>query len=208
MQVLRYSLGELQACCYFLIQNSSCIIVDPADEAAFILEELQRRKLRLVGMIATHGHFDHIGAVGEIQASLVESRYTCSLYINKDDQFLIERLNETAKHFLGHDPRFLKPREAKNIAERTYTIKNFTFQVISTPGHTPGSCCFYFKEEKIIFTGDTLFKSGIGRYDFSYSDKKELKKSLRRILTLPSDTTVYPGHGEATTVQEEARSIL
>lgn len=208
MQVLRYSLGELQACCYFLIQNSSCIIMDPADEAAFILEELQRRKLRLVGMIATHGHFDHIGAVGEIQVSLVGNRYTCPLYINKDDQFLIERLNETAKHFLAHDPRFLKPREVKNLAERTYAIKNFTFQVISTPGHTPGSCCFYFKEEKIIFTGDTLFKSGIGRCDFSYSDKKELKKSLRRILTLPSDTTVYPGHGEATTVQEEARSIL
>ena len=82
-------------------------------------------------------------------------------------------------------------------------IRAFKFNIIHTPGHTPSSICFYFKQEKIIFTGDTLFKRGIGRYDFSYSSKKDLKKSLKKLLKLPEDTVVYPGHGENTTIKDE-----
>ena len=94
MTIKKYSLGELQANCYFLIEGKDCLIIDPADDASFILEEIQRQQLNLVGMLATHGHFDHIGAVGEIQLS-----FNVPLYIFKEDRFLIDRLNETAKHF-------------------------------------------------------------------------------------------------------------
>jgi len=198
MKVIRYPLGQLQANCYFLIEADQCLIIDPADEASFILEELQRRKLILVGMLATHGHFDHVMATGEIQLS-----HNLPLYISKQDRFLTNRLIETAEHFLGHRRDIISPITVKYLTVIEIKISNFKFQIILSPGHTPGSCCFYLKKEKIIFTGDTLFKQGIGRYDFSYSDKKELKLSINKILKLSVETVIYPGHGEETTVKEE-----
>lgn len=197
MKIVKYSLGQLQANCYFLINNQDCLIIDPADDASFILEELQRQQLNLAGMLATHGHFDHIGAVGEIQLS-----FNVPLYIFKEDQFLIDRLEETAEHFLGYKPEIIKPITVKYLTDTKFRVQNLEFRIIKTPGHTPGSCCVYLEKEKIIFTGDTLFKEGIGRYDFSYSSKEDLKKSLRKIFKLPLKTVVYSGHGERTTIKE------
>ena len=191
MKIVKYSLGQLQANCYFLIDDQNCLIIDPADEASFILEELQRKGLKLIGMLATHGHFDHIVAVGEIQLS-----FNVPLYILKEDQFLIDRLNETAKYFLGFDPHFIKPKIIKYLDKKQLSINNYQLSIVSSPGHTPGSCCFYFKEENVIFTGDTLFKEGVGRTDLSYSSKDDLNKSLKKISKLPVGTIIYPGHGE------------
>lgn len=198
MRIVKYSLGQLQANCYFLIEDQNCLIIDPADDASFILEELQRQQLNLVGMLATHGHFDHIGAAGEIQLSL-----NIPLYIFKEDQFLIDRLNETAKYFLGFDPHFIKPVSMKYLTEGDFKISSFEFKILFSPGHTPGCSCFYFKEENTVFTGDTLFKEGIGRTDLSYSSKDDLKKSLKKIFELPRETIVYSGHGEDTILEEE-----
>jgi len=198
MIIKKYSLGQLLSNCYFLIKDNQVILIDPGDEASFILDEIQRQKLNLVGIFATHGHFDHIGAVGEIQRS-----FDVPFYINQKDMFLVKRLNETAKYFLGYNPYFLSPKNIKELNKKAFHVSRFTFNVIPTPGHTPGSVCFYFQDEKIIFTGDTLFKSGIGRYDFSYSNKKELFQSLKKILDLPEETIVYPGHGDKTTINNE-----
>jgi len=197
MTIKKYSLGELQANCYFLIEDQDCLIIDPADDASFILEELQRQQLNLVGMLATHGHFDHIGAVGEIQLSL-----DVPLHIFEEDQFLIDRLGETAKHFLGFDPHFIKPKKIKYI-KNNFLITNYELRIIKTPGHTPGSCCFYFADENALFTGDTLFKEEIGRTDLSYSSKDDLKKSLKKIFELPRETIIYSGHGEDTIIEDE-----
>ncbi len=202
MKIVKYSLGQLQANCYFLIKGEDCLIIDPADDAPFILEELQRQRLNLVGMLATHGHFDHIGAAGEIQLS-----FNVPLYILKEDQFLIDRLNETAKYFLGFDPHFIKPKNTQYLAEKNFQFSVFNFQILKTPGHTPGSCCLYIKEENALFTGDTLFKEGIGRTDLSYSSKEDLKKSLKKIFKLPKETIIYSGHGEDTMLEEEINTL-
>jgi glyoxylase-like metal-dependent hydrolase (beta-lactamase superfamily II) len=197
MQILQYALGQLQANCYFLIQDKKCLIIDPADDAPFILEELQRRNLKLAGMLATHGHFDHIMAAGEIQLS-----YNVPLYISKKDKFLLDRLINTAKHFLGNKITVIQPKNIENLSiENSLKIENFKLKIISASGHTPGSICYYFKKENIIFTGDTLFKQGIGRYDHSYSSKKDLFNSLKKLLKLSSETVVYPGHGEETSIE-------
>lgn len=199
MKIMRFPLGQMQANCYFLIEDNQCLIIDPADDASFILEELQRRRLNLVGLLATHGHFDHVMAVGEIQLSL-----NVPLYIFKEDNFLINRLFETAEYFLGYKPHIIQPTNFKYLEiENSLKISNFEFQIINTPGHTPGSCCYYFKKENVLFTGDTLFKQGIGRYDFSYSNKKDLDSSLKKIFKLPGNTIVYSGHGEETTIEKE-----
>jgi glyoxylase-like metal-dependent hydrolase (beta-lactamase superfamily II) len=203
MTIKKYSLGLLQANCYFLIEANDLILIDPGDEASFILEEIQRQRLNLKAILATHGHFDHIGAVGEIQQS-----FNVPFYINDKDLFLVERLNETAKYFLDYNPYFLPPKNIKELNNKTLHVSRFTFDIIFTPGHTPGSVCFYFQKEKLVFTGDTLFKDGIGRYDFSYSDKKELFDSLKKILYLPDETLVYPGHGKQTVIEDEKHQIF
>jgi glyoxylase-like metal-dependent hydrolase (beta-lactamase superfamily II) len=203
MIIKKYSLGSLQANCYFLIEENDLILIDPGDDVPFILEEIQRQKLNLKAIFATHGHFDHIGAVGEIQQS-----FNVPFYINEKDLFLVERLNETAKYFLGYNPYFLPPKNIKELNNKKFHISRLTFDVISTPGHTPGSVCFYFQKEKLVFTGDTLFKNGIGRYDFSYSDKRELFNSLKKILSLPDETLIYPGHGEQTVIGDEKHQIF
>jgi glyoxylase-like metal-dependent hydrolase (beta-lactamase superfamily II) len=204
MKIICYPLGELQANCYFLISENNLLLVDPADEASFILEEIQRQRLNLVAILETHGHFDHIMAVGEIQKS-----FDAPLFINKKDQFLVDRLEETAKYFLDYNPIIFKPKNIKYISEniKTFHVSRFTFHILFAPGHTPGGVCFYFEKEKQIFTGDTLFKGAIGRYDFSYSNKDDLKKSLNKILRLPDKVIVYPGHGEETIIKNEKNII-
>jgi hydroxyacylglutathione hydrolase len=199
MKLYSYALGQLQANCYFLVKDNNCLIIDPADSADFILEEIQRKNLNLVGLVATHGHFDHIMAVGEIQLSYPN----LPLYIHSDDLFLAKRLKETAKYFLDYEPAVIPIRSTCAIESDELSIHEFTFEVIRTPGHTPGSCSFYFEEDQFLFSGDTLFSGGVGRYDFKYSDKSQLKHSIEKLLELPDGTEVYSGHGEETTIYAE-----
>ncbi len=199
MKILQFSLGQLQANCYFLIEKNNCLIIDPGDEASFILQYLQRERLNLVGLLATHGHFDHIMAVGEIQES-----FPVPFCVNKQDLFLVKNVKEASSYFLGYQPAILPIKIIKYFnQQRQLKIKNFSFKVLFTPGHTPGSVCFYFSKDKVLFTGDTLFKQGIGRYDFSYSDKNQLQKSLQKIFKLPMETKIFPGHGESSFLEKE-----
>jgi len=194
MQILKFSLGQLKANCYCVIKDSNVLIIDPGDEASFILEEIQRRNLTPVAILATHGHFDHVMAVGEIQAS-----YDIPFYLHASDLFLLKRLQSTVKHFLGYDPVILPIKNIVNVKDEL-KIKNFKLKIIFTPGHTPGSCSFYLKDENVLFTGDTLFKDGVGSYDHAYSNKTDLFKSIEKLLDLPEETIIYPGHAEETTV--------
>jgi glyoxylase-like metal-dependent hydrolase (beta-lactamase superfamily II) len=204
MEILSFSLGALQANCYLVVdEQNRCLVIDPGDEAGFILEEIQRKNLQPMAILATHGHFDHVMAAGEIEYS-----FNVPFYINEKDRFLLDRVEETAEYFLNYKPAILPIKNIKNLSiKNSLKIKNWSFKIIFTPGHTPGSVCFYFEKEKILFSGDTLFKEAIGRYDFSYSSKKDLDNSLKKLLQLPQDIVVYPGHGETTTIAE-ARSFL
>lgn len=199
MQIHRYPLGQMQANCYVLEQDGQALLIDPGDSADFILEKIQQKRLELVGMVATHGHFDHIMAVGEIQLSYLH----LALHMHAADTFLLKRVVETARHFLDYDPAVIPIQKNASLRSGSFSMYDFAFKIIHTPGHTPGSCCLFFQKEQVLFTGDTLFKQGIGRYDFSYSDKEALKQSLKKILALPVDIDVYPGHGEETTIEAE-----
>lgn len=203
MPVLYFSLGALQANCYFVVnENNQCLIIDPGDEGSFLLEEIQRRRFKPIAIFATHGHFDHIMAVGEIQQS-----FDIPFYINQKDQFLVDRVEETAQYFLGIKQAILPIKKINYLKNDILKIDNWSLKILPTPGHTPGSVCFYFEKEKILFSGDTLFKEAIGRYDFSYSNKKDLDSSLKKLIQLPDEVIVYPGHGEPTTIKE-AKNFL
>lgn len=198
MRIHTYSLGELQANCYLVENEGKGILIDPADDGSFLLEEIQRKNIELEGVYITHGHFDHCMAVGEIQLS-----FDVPLYLHKKDQFLIDRLQSTAEHFLGYAPIMIPPKKIEYIESSELKIINLKLKLISSPGHTPGGLCYYFPDEAALFTGDTLFAGAIGRTDLSYSNKKDLWNSLKTILALPEETTIYPGHGESTYVGEQ-----
>lgn len=203
MKVTCYKLGNLQTNCFLLVEDKSCMLIDPSDDASFLLEEISRQNLTLRALLATHGHFDHVMAVGELQLN-----YPLPFYIHKNDSFLMKRLPETAKYFLGYVPHIIPPQKISYFdGSSSIQIENFKFQIIFTPGHTPGSVSYYFPSEEAVFTGDTLFKESIGRTDLSYSSKSDLKQSLKKLFALPEQTTVYPGHGEETYIIDEKRII-
>ena len=207
--IQRYALGPLQANCYFVIRDKQLVLIDPGDSAEFILEEVSRHGYALEAIIATHGHVDHVLAVGEIQAALTQMGETtppCS--ISEADLFLVKRLNATAKHFYGYDPHALLPSLTTSIEDVGSTLLGTRIEVIQTPGHTPGSISLYLPQENMVFTGDTVMNNSIGRYDFSYSSRIDLFASIERLLALPEETMVLGGHGEATTVQELKQFLL
>jgi hydroxyacylglutathione hydrolase len=186
MQVFSYPLGALQTNCYLLVKNDHCLIIDPGDSAEFILEQILRKNVKPLAILATHGHYDHLLAVGEIQLS-----FPIPFYLHEKDKFLLSRARSLAP-----------AKNIKSLTSGEMSIGEFRFSVLHTPGHTPGCCTFYFPNDHIAFTGDTVFKESIGEYTHSYSDKAQLKKSVIEILALPEEIILYPGHGDEVLVQE------
>lgn len=189
MNTYSYKVGELQTNCYLLTIENECLIIDPGDSAEFLLEEISRKNLSLQAILLTHGHFDHCMAAGEIQLTL-----DIPVFMNKKDQFLIDRLEETAKHFLQKQPVILKPTVTE-IKGGIQKIGSFEFEVIETPGHTPGSLSFYFSTDSLLFCGDLMFKDSIGDYSHSYSNKRRLFSSIQTIDKY--NAQIYPGHGDS-----------
>jgi glyoxylase-like metal-dependent hydrolase (beta-lactamase superfamily II) len=203
--MIRYEaliLGELQTNCY-LVWNEDTkngVVIDPADDGVGISEEVQSKGINLVGIWLTHGHFDH--TLGALDLKLI---YNAPIYIHNKDVFLLNRQDETAKHFLKRDtkiPNIIKiDKDLEKIKE--IELDGEKFEVIETPGHTPGSVCFYNKKNKLLFSGDTLFAGLMGRTDFKYGSTPKIFESLKKLIKLPDDTTVLPGHGDTTTIERE-----
>jgi hydroxyacylglutathione hydrolase len=201
MKIHRFEVGSMKTNCYLILDEDSgeSFIVDPGDDGQYLMSKFTEIGVGPQAIIATHGHFDHIMAAFELQCA-----YSIGLFMNSEDVFLLNRMEESAKHFLNietgpkpHVDGILKDKD--NI-----TIGSSVGTVISLPGHTPGSIGIWFPKESALFTGDTIFAHGyVGRTDFAYSNKMKLAESIRTILSLPNETVLYPGHGESSTVAEE-----
>lgn len=194
IKVLKYSVGQLNANCYFAIDSKTkeTAIIDPGDDANYLSEKILQNDLKPNQIIATHGHFDHVMAITELRLN-----FKIPFLMNEKDKFIIKRTKKTAKYFTNQI-ELPSPRIDRNLINSDYIyLGNDKLKVISTPGHTPGSICLYSKENNIVFTGDIIFADGyIGRTDFSYGDDNKLLSSINMILKLPNKTLVYPGHGE------------
>jgi len=188
--VKKLIVGQMYANCYLVYKNHSCVIIDPGDEADYISKKIEDFSLIPKAVISTHGHIDHIMACYELI-----NNYNIPFFIDKDDEFLIRNLKNTSKHWFNRID-ILSPKITQ-IFKNKFLLEEFEFEIIKTPGHTPGSVAFYNKKEKLLFSGDLIFEGGsVGRTDFSYSNNVKFKKSLNKILKMPKDTTVYPGHGD------------
>ncbi|MBQ7136428.1 MAG: MBL fold metallo-hydrolase [Bacilli bacterium] len=166
MKIDKVVTGYLEGNCYILTIDNESLIIDPGDDYHLIKEKLGKNKV--IGILLTHSHFDHTGAVEKI----------------------LEDYNTQVYAF-------------DNLSEGSFKIKNFTFEVVYTPGHTADSISFYFEQEKIMFTGDFLFKESIGRCDLPTGSIDQMKKSLNKINKYSNDVIIYPGHGDETTLLYE-----
>lgn len=193
MQIETLSLGQLATNCYlaWCDDTREAIVIDPADEGGFISEEILRLDLKPVAIVLTHGHFDHV--IGLLELKL---NFDVPIMMHEADLFLIESLQQRAQHWLKMqvDPAPLPDMYIDEGEEVKFGQE--TLRVIHTPGHTPGSICLY--NDGVMFTGDTLFADGaIGRTDLSYSNKKKMSQSLKKIRELPGSRQMYAGHGES-----------
>jgi hydroxyacylglutathione hydrolase len=206
IEVARLIVGGLRANCYLVWDKKSreAVIIDPGDEADYIIEKINELDLRPQKIVATHGHFDHVMAVNELKLALqAQAGFKIPFLMHKKDERILRWMRRSAIYFTKVDPG-PKPEANENIKEGV-VIKagEIELRVIETPGHTLGGVCLYCPKEKILFSGDTIFAEGaVGRTDFPYCSKAELKKSIKKLLKLPEETKVFPGHGEETTILE------
>ncbi len=192
--------GPLQENTYIVGSEDAgeCIVIDPGAQADRILAELDTLGLTARYIVNTHGHFDHTGAIAAVKEAT-----GASYGIHQNDEYLLEESEGPGQAMI---PDFRQPpRPDFNLRHGdTLGIGDVKLQVIDTAGHTPGSLCFY--TPGFLFTGDTLFQGSIGRYDFPKSDGRLLIDNIRtRLVVLPDDTQVFPGHGPQSTIGDEKR---
>jgi glyoxylase-like metal-dependent hydrolase (beta-lactamase superfamily II) len=202
MIIRKLVVGPLGANCYIIGDESTKqgIVIDPGDEPDRILELIEKEDLKISAIVCTHAHFDHIGVAGDIKKAT-----GAKILLHKADVELYEGAKDQAA-FWGYDVEDMPPPDGfLNEGDRVQ-VGNLTFNVLHTPGHSQGGICLY--GEGIVITGDTLFQGSVGRTDFLGGDIAKLKKSFWRLLSLPEDTIVLPGHGPETKVRIEKQENL
>ncbi|KOS68068.1 hypothetical protein AEA09_05540 [Lysinibacillus contaminans] len=203
MNVRSYSLGPIQTNCYIVSnKEKECLIFDPGEEAGRIIKVIRSNGLKPLGIFLTHAHFDHIGAVDAVREA-----FGLPVWIHEKEVSWLDdpSKNGSSKYAALPDYVVTKPAEENIIkAEQVFEISNFVFKAIFTPGHSPGSISYVFNQDGFALVGDTLFEQGVGRTDLLGGSTKVLLASIHnKLLTLPEDTIVYPGHGNYTTIGAE-----
>ena len=190
------AVGQLEANCYIVTDEDSneSIVVDPGDEPDRILELC--KDLKIMYIVLTHAHFDHVGAVTEIKEAT-----GAKIVVHKDELEVYASVTEHGKAWGFNLAPLPKPDIIVNEGDEI-NLGMSKLTVIHTPGHTPGSICLY-GEEGIVLTGDTLFAGSIGRTDFPGGSMKQMRTSFIKLMGLPEETAVFSGHGGATSIGNE-----
>jgi hydroxyacylglutathione hydrolase len=200
MRIKRIVNGKWEENCYIVSNETSTVIIDPGGNAGQVTDHIRMHDLKVLAIINTHAHFDHIGAVAEL-AEL----YDCPFYLHSGDQRLLRSANLYMTLFLGEKPITIPKVDffLDKIAS-TLVFDNLTIEVLHTPGHTDGSVCFLTGSN--LFTGDTLLKGAIGRLDLPGGNKEKMIASLHTMANLPGNLVIYPGHGEESSLSAEFHS--
>lgn len=206
MKIGRMVVSMCETNCYYMYREEeategerAALVIDPGDRGEQIYEGLKRKGFRVEAILLTHGHFDHIQGVNGLKKCSGAPVYA---YEGERDICEDARINlsvQTGRPETVRADHYEKDGSVMKLA-------GFTIRLIATPGHTHGSCCYYLEEERVLFSGDTLFAGSVGRTDFPTGSMSGLVRSVKeKLLVLPEDVRVYPGHGEETTIGEEKR---
>lgn len=201
LNIIQITVGPIGTNCYLINRPGSnqAVIIDPGAAAHRIQAELDKKGWKAQAILLTHGHFDHIGAIPDLE----EKEYL-PYYLYEDDAQLIASPDENVSRMFGH-PFGIKPDRLMKEGDEL-EFDGIKFQVIHTPGHTQGSCCFYIKEAGVLFSGDTLFCASHGRTDFPTGSESAIIHSIKdKLFLLPGQTRVLPGHNNETIIESEKK---
>jgi len=203
MKIETLSLGPIGTNCYILSKKTTCLIVDPGGDANVIKDYISKNNLTPEAILLTHAHFDHIGAVDELRQF-----YHIDVYLHEAEKDWLgnPELNRSIL-FLGERDAYKTDAPDHLLEVGELQIGDFTMEVLHTPGHSPGSVSFIFKDDQFMVSGDVLFQQGIGRTDLPGGSMEQLAESIvTQLYVLDDGYHVYPGHGPATTIGDEKRS--
>lgn len=192
MNISRIIVGELSTNCYLVAsRKGEAFVIDPGDDAAEIKAALEENGLKARFIVLTHGHIDHVKAAKEL---------CLPVFIHKADaEIVLKPEKNPMSIFFGTFEPVLPQKELSDGDH--IELEELDFEVFHTPGHTQGCVCLY--GHGCLFSGDTLFRHGVGRTDFPGASEIDMESSLKRLSTLPGQTKVYPGHGPDTTIGRE-----
>lgn len=200
MKIERFGIGPIHTNCYLVSneETKEAVIIDPADCPEYLVSHIRREGMKPQAILLTHGHFDHIMGIDSFL-----NEWKVPVYVHEDEEDAMNdiSLNHTnviaASGYTFSGSEYLKDGQRLNIA-------GYTFEVLHTPGHTTGCCCYYVESEQVLFSGDTLFCESVGRTDFANSRPALIGSSIReKLFVLPDETKVYPGHDEETSIGHE-----
>ena len=204
MQLECFVFGSFATNCYVVSEGSEAWIIDPccatSAEQTQLLRYIEQHQLQVTALIATHGHFDHLWG-----APWACKQWNQPVLVHPADIPMAQAVQQ--QYELFGIPATATPFPVENLQSSIKNLKSpiSNVQLLSTPGHTPGSVCLYWEKERILLSGDTLFCMGYGRTDLPGGNTGQLVESLERLFALPSDVQVFPGHGESTTIGDERR---
>lgn len=199
LKIGRIVLGMCQTNCYFVYEEGSsrAIVFDPADKGDYIYNGLKGKGFTVEAILLTHGHFDHIWG-----SKKLKELSGAKIYAYEEEKEVCEDSAVNVSAQAGRAYTVEADEYVKDGAE--LTVAGMTCRLIATPGHTKGSCCYYFEEDGILISGDTLFQESVGRTDLPTGSMSRLIRSIKeKLLCLPDEVKVYPGHGESTTIGYE-----
>lgn len=197
MVIRKLVVGPLENNCFMIAdeKTAECLVTDPGDEPDRILDLIKENNFRVKHILCTHAHFDHVGAVPE-----VKEETKAKIVLHGDDLVIYRKATEYARSW-GFEIDPLPEPDLLVSEGDILRLGALEFRVLHTPGHSPGGICIY--GEGILITGDTLFAGSVGRTDLYGGDVEKLKTSFKRLMSLPDETRVLPGHGLESTIGRE-----
>lgn len=195
-QVKNFEVGPIGTNCYFLMNEDTkeLVVVDPGGDGARLIREIRNLGYTPSAVLLTHGHFDHAMSAKELKDA-----FAVAVYAHEEEKETLENPMYNVSRMIGKMQKyeadiFVKDNEVLHLA-------GFSIKVLHTPGHTPGGVSYYVEEQKLVFSGDALFCQSIGRTDFPNGSASQLIRSVsEKLLTLPDDVQVLPGHDQLTTI--------
>jgi glyoxylase-like metal-dependent hydrolase (beta-lactamase superfamily II) len=202
VKIERFQVGELWTNCYVISnEQKDAIVVDPGGPMKEVISYIERNGLRVAHVMLTHGHGDHIMGLGEIRTLAA-----CGVCVQAEDAGCLVSASKNLSAIMGRASEF-KAADSLLSDGDSLQIGGMKIEVIHTPGHTRGGCCFYITEgpDALLISGDTLFARSVGRTDLPGGDEVTLIESLKKLESLPDSLPVYPGHGPSTVLGEERK---
>lgn len=202
MQIEQLKTGVIEENCYLVYNDEALLIVDPGADEDFLIQEITRTNQQPVAILLTHTHYDHIGAVEALR-----KHYQVPVYVSPKEQAWLSDPVMNLSGLMRHAdmPDILVSPAEYEFEKKEYRLGNMRFTVVPTPGHSIGSVSFIFDD--FVISGDALFRGSIGRTDLPTGNLEQLLESITtQLFTLPNEFAVYPGHGEATTIEHEKRT--